>query len=62
MSEDGADEARHREQIRVFPDYGAGWPVWGERGLTTPEDYPGLSPSLVEDLVAWQERWVCCTR
>jgi hypothetical protein len=54
----GDDEpAPPRTQLHLFPDHSAGWPVWDEHGLTRPEDFPDLSPRLVEQLVAWQERW-----
>lgn len=48
--------------VRVFPDYGAEWPVWvqwgaGRQGSLSPEHFPGLPAELVEDLRAWQRRW-----
>lgn len=52
--DDGEPE---RMLIRVFPDYDAGWPVWAWDGLTSPADFPDLSPRLVAELTAWQERW-----
>lgn len=43
--------------VRVFPDYGAEWPVWTGEGPALLEDFPPLSPRLVAQLRAWQERW-----
>lgn len=48
--------------MRVYPDYGAEWPVWGRwgagcEGLLTPAHLPSLPSELVDDLRAWQQRW-----
>lgn len=48
------DDEQERALVRVFPDYGAAWPVWGPDELTAPERF---SPRLVADLREWQERW-----
>ena len=55
------DRAEHLF-IRVYPDYGAEWPVWGRwgagcEGLLGVAHLPGLPPELVDDLRAWQQRW-----
>lgn len=41
--------------IRLFPDYGAEWPLW-EEGLKSPDDY-GLSPELNDALRCWVDYW-----
>ncbi|MEJ5913502.1 hypothetical protein [Pseudokineococcus sp. 1T1Z-3] len=53
----GDDTVPRRQQLHVHPDHGAEWPVWDESGLASPEDFPGLSPCLVAELHAWQQRW-----
>lgn len=59
MRQNDEDE---RLLVRVFPDHGAEWPVWGRRGtgrqaLLSPAHFPGLPADLVEDLTNWQRRW-----
>lgn len=56
------DDRAKRLLVRLFPDYGAEWPVWGLRGagrqgLLSPAHFPGLPADLVEDLRSWQRRW-----
>lgn len=41
--------------IRVFPDYGADWPLW-EDGLMFPDDY-ALSTELTAELRDWVDFW-----
>ncbi|WP_299035734.1 hypothetical protein [uncultured Pseudokineococcus sp.] len=48
------EDQPERALVRVFPDYGAEWPVWGPDDLTDPERF---SPRLVTDLREWQARW-----
>ena len=40
--------------VRLTSDYGAGWPLWVEDGLTDRSDWE-LSPQLVERLQAWDD-------
>jgi hypothetical protein len=42
-------------EIRLMCDHG-GWPLWDDEGGTGPEHWPGLSPSLVARLAAWDAR------
>lgn len=48
------DDEPEKAVARVFPDYGAEWPVWGPAELTDPDRF---SPRLVADLRAWQAQW-----
>ena len=40
--------------VRLMSDYGAGWPLWAENGLTAASDWE-LSPALMERLQAWDD-------
>jgi len=56
------DAGEGRLLVRVFPDYGATWPVWGRRGsgrhgLLHPSLLPDLPAELVDDLKRWQRGW-----
>jgi len=53
-----------RRLIRVFPDYGHEWPLWGNSTAThdyayamSPSDY-GLSSKLTDRIRAWYDFWV----
>ncbi|MFG6504563.1 hypothetical protein [Microbacterium sp. P05] len=49
-----------RREIRMFPDYGRRYPLWGNStptwdvGYTTSSETYGLSDELAEDLEGWQ--------
>jgi len=47
---------RHKTRLRVFPDEGDPFPVWGPRSGESPERL-GLSLALAEALQAWQRQW-----
>ncbi|MEX5720012.1 hypothetical protein [Geodermatophilus maliterrae] len=42
------------EQVKLMPDYGAAWPLWGGGGMCDAEEL-GLSPALAARLRAWQD-------
>lgn len=50
---DGEWRAYPTRRVSVRCDHGAEWPVWDRRGLTTPGDFPELSPELVAGLRSW---------
>lgn len=43
-----------RRTIRLFPDWAAEWPLWGEEGNMGPGDY-GLSDELTARLRRWAD-------
>lgn len=61
------DQARERaqrerngelHQLRFFLDHGHEWPLWDAQcGYTAEPSCYGLSPGLVEKIVAWGDTW-----
>jgi hypothetical protein len=47
---------KDRRPVRLMSDYGAGWPLWGDRGQLAPSDYE-ISDELATRLYAWQDHF-----
>lgn len=51
-----ATDPSTRITIRLMPEYGVGWPLWGPEGPLEPWEL-ALPDDLVSDLRAWFDRW-----
>lgn len=59
--------ARPRRRIRVFPEWGVDFPLWGAPSELEktgeypypydPDDLPQVPSDLVEELAAWSQAW-----
>jgi hypothetical protein len=47
---------RHRQLVRLAPDYATEWPLWDETGNVSPADLD-LTPELAEGIRHWQRMW-----